>query len=88
MLRLDTQYRMHTEIADWPARYFYGGKLSHSAPVVPGVPVCPYLVCQVTGDTQVTSEGGCWNKLEEKVVMAGVEAVKNIVGEDMSIGEL
>ena len=84
VLRLDTQYRMHPDIGDWPARYFYGGKLSHAAPVR-NFGLAPVTCLHVVGDT-LQADGACWNKVEERVVMATIEAVKSLVGEELNIG--
>ena len=61
VLRLDTQYRMQPEIADWPARYFYGGKLSHAAPSPASRQLLPYSVVDVQGETLKT-DGAVSNK--------------------------
>ena len=86
VLRLDTQYRMHPDIGDWPARYFYGGKLSHGASGGDRAGyLTPFTLCDVVGETQQAG-GGSWNKVEEKVVMAAIEAVQFLAREQLSIG--
>jgi len=84
--RLETQYRMHPDIANWPARYFYGGKLAHAAPgLASNLSLTPFTVLHVEGKTEQTN-GGYWNKVEEKVVLATIDAVKSLVGEELNIG--
>ena len=88
VLKLDTQYRMHPDIGDWPARYFYGGKLSHGSSGSKCNYLIPFTLCNVVGETRQAG-GGSWNKVEEKVVMAAIEAVKFLTEEkraEQSIG--
>ena len=83
VLRLETQYRMAPEIADWPSRYFYGGKISHGAPArETGMKPC--LLVKVVSEMR-QAEGSQYNKGEEKVVMAAVEAVREL-NRDLNIG--
>jgi len=84
VLRLVTQYRMHEEIATWPSRYFYGGKLTYGgqdrASCLP-----PYTVLEVAGETR--QQGGhCWNQQEQVVVMDTIHAIKALVGDKLTIG--
>ena len=84
VLKLVTQYRMHKEIASWPAKYFYGGNLHYGgqdrASCLP-----PYTVLGVAGETKQLG-GHCWNLQEQVVVMATVEAIKSLVGDKFTIG--
>ena len=84
-MRLDTQYRMQPEIADWPARYFYGGKLSHAAPTPASRQLLPYSVVDVQGETLKT-DGAVSNKQEERVVMSCIETIRSMVASEISIG--
>jgi len=84
VLRLHTQYRMHKEIASWPARYFYGGKLQYGGQDRTSC-LPPYTVLHVAGEAR--QQGGhCWNTQEEKVVIATIQAIKAMVGDKLSIG--
>ena len=86
VLRLDTQYRMHPDIGDWPARYFYGGKLSHGATGRDKASyLTPFTLCDVVGETKQAGSG-IWNKVEVKVVMSAIEAVQFLAKEKLSIG--
>ena len=85
VLRLDTQYRMQPEIADWPARYFYGGKLSHAAPSPASRQLLPYSVVDVQGETLKT-DGAVSNKQEERGVMSCIETIRSMVASEISIG--
>ena len=84
-MRLDTQYRMQPEIADWPAGYFYGGKLSHAAPTPASRQLLPYSVVDVQGETLKT-DGAVSNKQEERVVMSCIETIRSMVASEISIG--
>merc|ERR1719318_722722 len=75
VLRLHTQYRMHKEIASWPARYFYGGKLQYGGQDRTSC-LPPYTVLHVAGGATQ----------EEKVVIATIQAIKAMVGDKLSIG--
>ena len=83
ILRLNTQYRMDPEIADWPARYFYGGKLSHGAPDRE-TGLRPYQVINVVGEMRQAG-GSSFNKTEEKVALAAVDAVREL-NRELDIG--
>jgi len=84
VLRLHTQYRMHREIASWPARYFYGGKLQYGGQDRDSC-LPPYTILHVDGECR--QQGGhCWNLQEEKVVIATIQAIKAKVGDKLSIG--
>ena len=74
---------MAPEIADWPSRYFYGGKISHGAPArETGMKPC--LLVKVVAEMR-QAEGSHYNKGEEKVVMAAVDAVREL-NRDLNIG--
>ena len=83
VLRLETQYRMRPEIADWPARYFYGGKLKHGAQDRK-TGLNPYQVINVVGEMGQEA-GSSFNKTEEKVALAVVDAVRDL-NRDLNIG--
>merc|ERR1719153_917131 len=84
VLKLVTQYRMHKEIASWPAKYFYGGNL-HYGGQDRGSCLPPLTVLGVAGETK--QQGGhCWNMQEQVVVMATVQAIKSLVGDKFNIG--
>eukprot|EP00092_Neocalanus_flemingeri_P033322 GFUD01036237.1.p1 GENE.GFUD01036237.1~~GFUD01036237.1.p1 ORF type:complete len:1656 (+),score=684.01 GFUD01036237.1:182-4969(+) len=84
VLRLDTQYRMHQEIADWPARYFYGGLLTSGGQARESK-LAPYTVMHVQGVAKV-EKGNCWNKEEAEVVIKIIQAVRETLGTKPSIG--
>ena len=75
---------MHPEVADWPARYFYGGKLNNGDHGR-HIGLTPYIVLDVVGDT-VQADGACWNKREEKVAVAAIEAFKSVAKNELEIG--
>lgn len=85
VMRLDTQYRMHQDIGDWPSRYFYGGLLA------PGEqqrksPLAPYTILNLKS-TESSAKGGIWNKEEEKWAVDTVEAVRTLAGKkDITVG--
>jgi len=84
VLRLDTQYRMHQEIADWPARYFYGGLLTSGGQTRDSM-MAPYTVMHVQGVAKVEG-GNCWNKKEEKAIINIIQAIRELLGDKPSIG--
>jgi len=83
VLRLETQYRMNPEIADWPARYFYGGKLSNGAPVRE-TGLSPVQLISVVGDMR-REDGSSYNKTEERIALAAVDVVRDL-NRDLNIG--
>jgi len=84
VLRLEIQYRMHTEIAEWPSRYFYGGLLK-SGDQDRSSMVTPYMVLH--GKGVATMDGGnCSNKTEVKTVMKVIEVLREMVGQKPTFG--
>lgn len=64
---LDTQYRMHPAIAEWPSCYFYSRKL-HTEPIMEQLrrsPLLPYVILSLESDQADTREE---NAAERKVI--------------------
>ena len=75
---------MHPDISLWPNKYFYGGILK-DGDTKSESKVVPFLVIDVEGDA-VTEKGNCYNKMEEKVVIDLVKAIKEVHGKQPNNG--
>lgn len=66
---------MRPEIADWPARYFYGGLLRCGA-VLPPCKLAPYTVLALPAQCTTTASGSSNNPAEARLVLAVATAVR------------
>merc|ERR1712083_217216 len=77
--RLDTQYRMHSAIANWPARYFYGGRLENGSQNRES-PLHPYTVLDLK--SQESQDGGqCCNEFEVNLVLKVLQEIRGVGSE-------
>jgi len=83
VLRLETQYRMHPAIMEWPSRYFYGGQLV-AGPQDRNCPLSPYTVLETTA-TEISRNGQIWNEEEANYVAQIVSTVRRM-DQKLSIG--
>ena len=74
--RLDIQYRMHAAIANWPARYFYGGRLENG-PQDRNSSLHAYTVLDLKSHE---SQGGgqCYNEAEVNLVVKVLQEIQGI----------
>ena len=88
LYRLDTQYRMHPEIAAWPAKYFYNGNLKNGPNTKTETGLRPLVLINVKGKIESEEEDKChkyYNKSEERVCMAAVDSVREL-NKELNIG--
>jgi len=83
VLRLETQYRMHPAIMEWPSRYFYGGQLIAGSQNRTS-PLAPYTVFESTA-TEMYKNGQIWNEVEAKHVAQIVSVVRRMT-KSLSVG--
>ena len=82
--RLDIQYRMHAAIANWPARYFYGGRLENG-PQDRQSPLQPYTVLDL--ESQENQSGGqCCNDSEVDLVVKVLQEIQGIGSKNLTSG--
>ena len=85
VLRLQTQYRMHPDIALWPNRYFYGSLLHNGETPVTTGRLVPYLLLHVESE-EVSDRQQIFNREEELVIIDLVRAATDICGRTPKIG--
>ncbi|XP_014674223.1 PREDICTED: probable helicase senataxin isoform X2 [Priapulus caudatus] len=64
MVMLDTQYRMHPAIAEFPSDHIYGGKLKTARNDCARIPLHPLIVLDIPNGRESTSNSSILNILE------------------------
>ncbi|XP_022830083.1 probable helicase senataxin [Spodoptera litura] len=77
---LNQQYRMHPDIADYPSRAFYNGRVMNVPPVRPSLPIPPYNIVGISSGDKAQGVNGA-NEMEAwgvtRLVLALSQALRS-----------